>query len=320
MIGELCSSIVIPSQESGVRPKKKGPLSPFLLPSAAGQHEGACIMQTGHWLQGWCLLSSSARSRGQLSSLILLSLGLLGTVLGEAGDAQNAECPVSDDASGMATGEKGLQLIKAGLVAGAASCFWRAADRASSEQEAVGWLKNAAQASEQLNEMEDAVEAWQQMFDTQLSIGLTPELDQMVRVPPLLIQLNRQQQAVNAWGQVVEAHPNSAEVKANYAVTLQQLGLFAEAVSFYQQALDLNANLEPVYSNMAMALREIGEEQRAGEIMKKLEQRRAASSATHTQTYGDLQEIGLDQVRASALHISLYVFRLYHIRLCASLF
>ena len=117
--------------------------------------------------------------------------------------AAPAECPAPEDASGMATGEKGLEMIKAGDVAGAASCFWRASDRAGSEQEAVGWLKNAAQASEQLEEWEDAVEAWQQMFDTQLSIGQTPELEQMVRVPPILMRLNQHQLAVNAWGQVL---------------------------------------------------------------------------------------------------------------------
>lgn len=210
--------------------------------------------------------------------------------------AAHAECPVPEDASGMSTGEKGLEMIKAGDVAGAASCFWRASDRAGSEQEAVGWLKNAAQASEQLEEWEDAVEAWQQMFDTQLSIGLTPDLDQMVRVPPILMKLNQHQQAVNAWGQVLEAHPSSAEVKANYAVTLQQLGLFAEAVSLYEQALAQNPDLEPVYSNMAMALRELGEEGRAGEVMQKLEARRAAAGTPNKQTYSDLQEIGLDQL------------------------
>jgi tetratricopeptide (TPR) repeat protein len=211
-------------------------------------------------------------------------------------EAAPSECPAPEDASGMATGERGLEMIKAGDVAGAASCFWRAADRAGSEQEAVGWLKNAAQASEQLEEWLDAVEAWQQMFDTQMSIGQTPELDQMVRVPPLLMKLNQHQQAVNAWGQVVEAHPASAEVKANYAVSLQQLGLFAESVMLYEQALELNPDLEPVYSNLAMALRELGQEERAGEVMRTLEARRAASGAAKQQTYGDLQEIGLDQL------------------------
>ena len=48
------------------------------------------------------------------------------------------ECPVGDGASGMATGERGLELIKAGEVETAASCFWRAADRAGSEDEAAG--------------------------------------------------------------------------------------------------------------------------------------------------------------------------------------
>ncbi len=211
-------------------------------------------------------------------------------------EAAPAECPAPEDASGMATGERGLEMIKAGDVSGAASCFWRAADRAGNEQEAVGWLKNAAQASEQLEEWEDAVEAWQQMFDTQMSIGQTPELEQMVRVPPLLMKLNQHQQAVNAWGQVVEAHPSSAEVKANYAVALQQLGLFAESVTLYEQALALNPDLEPVYSNMAMALRELGQEERAGEVMRNLEARRAATGAAKQQTYGDLQEIGLDQL------------------------
>lgn len=205
-------------------------------------------------------------------------------------------CPVGDDASGMETGEKGLQLIKAGETASAAACFWRAADRAGSEQEAVGWLKNAAQASEQLQEFADAVEAWQQMFDTQLAIGLTPEIDQMVRIPTLLLQLNRQQEAVNAWAQILEAHPNSAEVKANYAVLLQQLGLFAEAVKLYEQALEINPRIEAVYTNMAMAFREMGQEDRAGQVMKKLEHLRAASGTTRAQSPNELQEIGLDQL------------------------
>ena len=147
-------------------------------------------------------------------------------------------------------------MIKAGDIAEAASCFWRASDRSGSEQEAAGWLKNAAQASEQLSEVEDAVEAWQQMFDTQLAAGITPDLQQMVRVPPLLLQLNRPQQAVNAWAQVAEVHAASAEVKASYAVTLHQLGLLKEAVVLYEQALELKPDLEAAYVNAAMALRE----------------------------------------------------------------
>ena len=217
-------------------------------------------------------------------------------VRAEAGAAA-AECPVGEDASGMATGEKGLELVKGGQVAAAATCFWRAADRAGSEQEAAGWLKNAAQASEQLNEMEDAVEAWQQMFDTQLAIGQTPELEQMVRVPPLLLQLGRQQQAVDAWAQITETHPQSPEVKANYAVTLQKLGMFAEAVVLYEQALGLNPGLEQVYTNMAMALRELGQEEKAGEVLQRLAALRGgAGGAAKAQNYGDMQEIGLDQL------------------------
>ena len=221
--------------------------------------------------------------------------GRFAAVLANPGSASSTSllsCPVSEDASGMATGEKGIELVKAGQVAAAASCFWRAADRASSEQEAAGWLKNAAQASEQLNEKEDAVEAWQQMFDTQLAIGQTPELELMVRVPPLLQQLGRQQQAVDAWGQIVETHPRSPEAKANFAVTLQQLGLFAEAVVLYEQALELNPGMEQVYTNMAMALRELGQEAQAGEVLK----RQAALRPAKAQNYGDLQEIGLDQL------------------------
>ena len=51
---------------------------------------------------------------------------LLWTVAVHADDAAAAECPVGDDASGMETGEKGLQFIKAGELSRAAACFWRA--------------------------------------------------------------------------------------------------------------------------------------------------------------------------------------------------
>ena len=180
--------------------------------------------------------------------------------------AGQAECPAPEDADSMETGQRGIDLIKAGDIAEAASCFWRASDRSGSEQEAAGWLKNAAQASEQLNEVEDAVEAWQQMFDTQLAAGITPDLQQMVRVPPLLLQLNRPQQAVNAWAQVAEVHAASAEVKASYGVTLQQLGLLKEAVVLYEQALELKPDLEAAYVNAAMALRELGETARADAV------------------------------------------------------
>ena len=189
--------------------------------------------------------------------------------------AGQAECPAPEDAGSMETGQRGIDLIKAGDIAEAASCFWRASDRSGSEQEAAGWLKNAAQASEQLNEVEDAVEAWQQMFDTQLAVGITPDLQQMVRVPPLLLQLNRPQQAVNAWAQVAEVHAASAEVKASYAVTLHQLGLLKEAVVLYEQALELKPDLEAAYVNAAMALRELGETARADAMTARLEARRA---------------------------------------------
>ena len=68
--------------------------------------------------------------------------------------AGQAECPAPEDADSMETGQRGIDLIKAGDIAEAASCFWRASDRSGSEQESAGWLKNAAQASEQLNEVD----------------------------------------------------------------------------------------------------------------------------------------------------------------------
>ncbi|KAJ1486108.1 hypothetical protein T484DRAFT_1891368, partial [Baffinella frigidus] len=132
------------------------------------------------------------RSAGMLCGTtlgVLAAVALLATVAsaqggGEfSGGEEDAECPLGEEAGSMAVGQRGLELVKGGDKRRAASCFWRAADTAGegAPLEQLTWLRNAAQASEEGGDAEDAALAWRQLFDVQQEQGQVPALEELSR-------------------------------------------------------------------------------------------------------------------------------------------
>ncbi|EKX43301.1 hypothetical protein GUITHDRAFT_110718 [Guillardia theta CCMP2712] len=239
-------------------------------------------MRDEHWRAG-----PGARTAGAMRYmaawmrpwLLLLLLSWVG--------AEPPDCPVPSTSSSVETGNKGIELMKAGNKEQAATCFWRAADSAERSEEA----------SEENGNMQDAVEAWQQMFDVQQSIDIVPDLHQLARIPPMLMKLGLHQQAVDAWQTAIQLHPNAAEAKANFGATLHQLGMYDEAIKFYEMSLQANPNLHAVYENLASLYREKGEQDKAQQVRNRLEKVVKANKSSG-KTYMQLQEMGLDHLNA----------------------
>eukprot|EP00961_Rhodomonas_salina_P044069 591675-Rhodomonas_salina.3 len=66
----------------------------------------------------------------------------------------------------------------------------------------------------------------------------------MARVPNLLQQLGRIEQALDAWGLAAQMHPEAGEAHANYGAFLAQVDRLEEAVEAYRKGLKFRPDLE----------------------------------------------------------------------------
>jgi tetratricopeptide (TPR) repeat protein len=166
----------------------------------------------------------------------------------------------------MDFGNRGISLVNKGKASEAADCFWLAADSADTDTERLTWLKNAAQACEQSNRPESALEGYMEYANIKKQMGVSCDLPILVRLASLFQTFERIPDAAAAWAEAAEVDPNSAEIRANYGAVLANLGQNEEAASQLQAAIAKKPDLPAVvFSNLAAALRAMGRDTEASQ-------------------------------------------------------
>ncbi len=167
----------------------------------------------------------------------------------------------------MDFGNRGLTLVNSGKPSEAADCFWIAADSSDSDTERLTWLKNAAQACEQSERTESALEGYLEYANIKKQMGESCDLAIVVRLASLLQTFQRLPDAASAWAEAAELEPTSAEIRANYGAVLAQLGKHEEAAVQLQTAIAKKPDLPAVvFSNLAVSLRALGREGEASQV------------------------------------------------------
>ena len=184
----------------------------------------------------------------------------------------------------MDFGNRGIGLVNGGKTAEAADCFWLAADSAEEEAERLTWLKNAAQACEQSDRAESALEGYLEYANIKKQNGTPCELQILVRIASLLQTFQRLPEAAGVWAEAAEVEPGSAEIRANYGAVLASIGQHAQAVTQLQSAVTKKPDLPAVvFTNLAASLRALGRGEEASQVMHILRpahRRRAPMRAT----------------------------------------
>lgn len=169
----------------------------------------------------------------------------------------------------MDFGNRGISLVNSGKAAEAADCFWLAADSADTDAERLTWLKNAAQACEQSERLESALEGYLEYANIKKQMGVTCDLPVLVRLASLFQTFQRLPDAAAAWAEAAKVEPGSAEIRANYGAVLANLGEHQEAASQLQLAIGKKPDLPAVvFSNLAASLRALGREAEAKQVMR----------------------------------------------------
>jgi tetratricopeptide (TPR) repeat protein len=197
----------------------------------------------------------------------------------------SAECPGSQEGSSMDFGNRGLTLVNSGKPSEAADCFWIAADSSDSDTERLTWLKNAAQACEQSERTESALEGYLEYANIKKQMGESCDLAIVVRLASLLQTFQRLPDAASAWAEAAELEPGSAEIRANYGAVLAQLGQHAEAAVQLQTAIAKKPDLPAVvFSNLAVSLRALGREGEASQVRQRRQRTRSHVLAAPART------------------------------------
>ncbi len=185
----------------------------------------------------------------------------------------------------MDFGNRGLTLVNSGKPSEAADCFWIAADSSDSDTERLTWLKNAAQACEQSERTESALEGYLEYANIKKQMGESCDLAIVVRLASLLQTFQRLPDAASAWAEAAELEPGSAEIRANYGAVLAQLGQHAEAAVQLQTAIAKKPDLPAVvFSNLAVSLRALGREGEASQVRQRRQRTRSHVLAAPART------------------------------------